>query len=237
LRQIRAAHNDDSVRAILLEINSPGGAITPTDEIYAALQRFRQSDSNRVVVACCRDIMASGGYYVGLAADRIIAQPTSVIGSIGVLIQSLNWAELSERIGVQDTTVKSGENKDLFNPFRPVTEGERVIMQSLVDGFYERFVHLVSDARSLPIDEVVSIADGRVMTADEALDLNLVDRIGYDRDAVDELAQLLDQPSVRIVRYEEGDRFFLRLARMISPIRIADAINRTPPSFEYRWNP
>lgn len=237
LRQIRAARNDSSVQAILLDINSPGGAITPTDEIYSALKAFRTSQSNRVVVACCSDLMASGGYYIGLAADRIIAQPTSVIGSIGVLIQTLNWAELSERIGVRDTTVKSGDNKDLFNPFRPVTEDERAIMQSLVDGFHGRFIRLVADARDLTVDEVTEIADGQVMTAGNALELGLIDRIGYWDEAIDEMRKITDRETLKIIRYEENERFFLRLARVIAPLRFSELIHRSAPSVEYRWKP
>ncbi|MDZ4198517.1 MAG: S49 family peptidase, partial [Kiritimatiellia bacterium] len=129
LQQIRSARNDKDVKAILLEVDSPGGAITPTDEIAAALRDFRASRSDRRIVAYIRDLAASGGYYVIAGADRIVSEPTALVGSISVILQTLNWHGLSERIGITDTTIKSGSNKDLLNPFHPVPEEQRAMLQ------------------------------------------------------------------------------------------------------------
>ena len=129
LRQIRAAINDENMRAIILELDSPGGAVTPCDEIYHALTRFRESREDRRVLIFTRDINASGAYYLSMAGDWIMTEPTAILGAIGVMIQSINFQELSERIGVRDTTIRSGERKDILNPFREVTPEDRKLLQ------------------------------------------------------------------------------------------------------------
>ena len=121
LRQIRAAKNDEAVKAIILEVDSPGGDLTASDEIYKALQDFKRCAEGRKIIVFVRNMAASGGYYVSAPADWIIAEPTSIIGSIGVIMQTLNWKGLSEKIGLTDVTIKSGTNKDLLNPFRDVS--------------------------------------------------------------------------------------------------------------------
>ena len=159
LRQIRCATEDEAVRAILLEVDSPGGAVTPSDEIYEALRRFRASEEGRFVVVHVRDVGASGAYYVAMAADYLMAEPTAIVGSVGVIMQSLNMKGLSDKIGLSAVTIKSGENKDLLNPFEEVNTNQVALLQEVVDGMQDRFAELVVEARGL---EDRALLDGRI---------------------------------------------------------------------------
>lgn len=207
LRSIRRATGDEDVQAIILEVDSGGGGITASDILYRALKEFRASRKGRKVVAIFDDVAASGGYYVAVAADHIIAHPTAMTGSIGVLIQSFSVKELAQKIGVKDVTIKSGANKDLLNPFNELSPEQRDMLQGIVDELYARFVQIVADNRDLEEDEVRSFADGRVFTADTAVDLGLVDEIGYWSDAVAKTAELLNVDDVKVYRYEEAFSF------------------------------
>jgi len=203
LRQIRAAQNDEDVKAIILEVDSPGGEITPTDEIYQALKDFKESADGRKVIIFVKDIAASGAYYVSMAGDWIIAQPTATIGSIGVIIQTLNWKELSEKIGIQDVTIKTGANKDLLNPFRAVSTNQVDILQVLINNNFERFLRIVKEGRRLDLDKLRPLADGRVFPSEDALQHRLIDDLGYWDGVVDKTTELLGVTSIKIVRYEE----------------------------------
>ena len=133
LRAIKRATHDPDVEGILLEVDSGGGGITASDILYESLQEFRDADTDRVVVAIFGDVAASGAYYISLAADHIIAHPTTITGSIGVLMQSINARQLGEKIGVHDVTIKSGKNKDILNPLQDLTEEQRALLQGIVD--------------------------------------------------------------------------------------------------------
>jgi len=202
LRSIRRATHDARVRAIILEVDSGGGGITASDVLYHALEEFRRSADGRRIVSIFGDVAASGAYYVAAASDYIVARPTSVTGSIGVLLHSLNIRELSQKIGVRSVTIKSGANKDLLNPFEDLTEEQKRLLQALVDEFYDRFVALVADGRALDTGRVRALADGRVFTASQALELGLVDEIGYWEHAVARTAELLAVRDVKVYRYE-----------------------------------
>ena len=191
LRQIRAARQDDEVAGLLFEVDSPGGEVTAADEIHRELTLFKESRADRKIVVLVHDLAASGGYYVSVPADRIVAQPTALVGSIGVILQTLNVQGLSEKIGVTDTTIKSGKNKDLLNPFRPVDPEQVALLQESIDAMHARFVDLVAQGRGLKASEVRPLADGRIYTADEALKHKLVDAIGYWDEAFAEMAGLL----------------------------------------------
>lgn len=204
LRQIRAATVDDNVMGIILEIDSPGGDVTACDEIYHALIEFKVRVPHRMVVAIFGDMAASGGYYIACAADYIIARPTSITGSIGVLISSLNFRQLGQKIGIEDVTIKSGTNKDLMNPLREMSLEQRALLQEIVDTTHGRFVGLVAKARRMTDAEVRPLADGRIYTAVRAKDLKLVDQIGYWNDAHLKMASLLKQKTIKVIRYEEG---------------------------------
>ena len=243
LRKIRAARLDPEVSGLLLEIDSPGGAVSVVDEIHHEITRFKDSDPDRKVVVLVRDVAASGGYYIALPADAIVAQPTAIVGSIGVILQAYNLQSLAEKVGVTDVTIKSGANKDLLNPFRPVDPEQVAILQKSVDATYDRFVSLVSAARGIPEEELrASIADGRVFDAADALSCKLVDLLGYREDAIDRLAAELgaDADDLCIVTYKEETGFFASLfGEMASPVdRLkAGAASLRTPRLQYLWQP
>jgi protease-4 len=238
LRQIKAAENDDDVRAILLEVDSPGGGITPSDEIYKALMDFRESSEERRVVVFMRDLAASGGYYVSMAGDWLIAEPTTVVGSIGVIMQALNWKDLSEKIGVRDITIKSGANKDLLNPFIDVPPEQVAILQKLIDSMYQHFLGIVQDSRPIEPDKLKELADGRVFVAKEAVELQLIDEIGYFDDAVAKTAELLGETDVRVIRYEHRATFIDLFSSIKSPGLHFPGLGRAEaPRFMYLWSP
>jgi protease-4 len=207
LKSIRRATHDAKVRALILQIDSGGGGLTASDVLYQALQDFKARGPGRKVVSVFGDMAASGAYYVALASDHIVAHPTTVTGSIGVMMQSFNVRELSRKAGIEDVTIKSGKNKDILNPFEEVDPEQIEMLQGIVDEFHGRFVALVAQDRGLPEAEVRAFADGRVVTASDALSLGLVDQIGYWNDATQALAGILGVPQVKVFRYEERFSF------------------------------
>jgi len=231
LRAIQRATRDAQVRGLILEVDSGGGGITASDVLYHALLEFREARPDRVIVALFEDVAASGAYYVAVAADRIIAHPTTVTGSIGVLIQTLNVRELAQKLGVKDVTIKSGDNKDMLNPLNELSDEQRRMLQGIVDELHSRFVRLVVEHRELPEDDVRRFADGRIWTAGTALELGLIDEIGYWQDAVKQTAELLDAPSIRVYRYEELFSF-ASLLRSLNPWQPAAAL--FPPASRSR---
>lgn len=240
LRQIRAAQSDDAVKAIILEVDSPGGSITPTDEIYRALSEFRTSAKGRKVVVLVQGMAASGGYYVAMASDWIVAEPTALIGSISVIIQTLNWKGLSDKIGVQDVTIKSGKNKDLLNPFREVNLEHVAMLQTMVDGLHQHFLAIVRKSRSIEEPSLQELCDGRVFSSTEARELHMIDQLGYWPDAVSKTAQLLGKSSVKIVRYEEHADFARWLAELRGPgfnMGLPRWMNAEGPQLMYLWRP
>ncbi len=235
LNAIRRATLDKDVQAIILDIDSGGGGITASDIIYNALLNFKKSRSERRIVAICGDMAASGAYYIALAADHIIAHPTTITGSIGVLIQSVNFHELAMKHGIKDVTIKSGVNKDILNPLGDFTEQQQALMQSVVDSLYDRFVELVVKHRDLPETEVRTLADGRIFTSDEALRLGLIDETGYWNDAMIRTAELLDVNDIIVYRYETAFslKALLKAATSIKTRAWFDLNRET--RLEYRW--
>ncbi len=190
-----------AVKAILLEINSPGGEVTASDIIYQQLKKI-QKETKKPVVALIGSMGASGAYYVACAAGKIIAHPTSIIGSIGVLMQSVNLEELAKKVGFKAITIKSEKTpmKDILSPFKTITPEERAMLMNIIDSIYERFVSIVSESRKLSHDEVVKIADGGIFTADRAKELGLIDAIGYRDDALAEACKLAKIESAALVK-------------------------------------
>ncbi len=236
-QQIRTARNDDAVKAILLEVDSPGGGVTASDEIYAALMDFKASRKDRRILVYIRDLAASGGYYVAAAGDWLMAEPTSIIGSIGVIMQTLNMKGLSEKIGVRDVTIKSGANKDLLNPFNDVSPEQRALLQEVIDASYQRFVGLVQTSRALDPEKLKGLADGRIFIADQALEHKLIDQIGYWDDAVAKLAELLETESVRIIRYESQPDFLTWLSKVQLNLNPSAWFRPAPARMQYMWQP
>ncbi len=161
------AAQDNDVKAVVLRINTPGGAVTASDIMYQDVMTFRR-ETNKPVVACMMDVAASGGYYLAMGCDMIYAHPTTVTGSIGVIMSMYNGSGLAKIMGVTSEAIKSGPNKDIGNPLRPMTDSERAILQAMVDKFYAQFVTVVANGRHLPEERVRHLADGRVYTGAEA---------------------------------------------------------------------
>jgi len=203
LRSIRRATHDPEVEGLILEINSGGGGITDSDIIYKAVLDFKAAQEGREVVTIMGDVAASGAYYIALASDCILAHPTTLTGSIGVIMQSYNFKELAAKVGVQDVTIKSGANKDMLNPFQDVKPEQKEMLQKVIMAMYDRFVSLVAENRKLPKEAVLPLADGRVFVADEAVKHRLIDGIGYGEDAQTKLAELLKADGVKVYRYDE----------------------------------
>ena len=239
LRQIRAARQDDKVAAIILEVDSPGGEVTAADEIHRELMLFKESDPGRKIAVLVHDLAASGGYYISLPADRILAQPTALVGSIGVILQTLNIQGLSEKIGVTDTTIKSGKNKDMLNPFHPVDPEEIALLQESVDAMHDRFVDLVAQGRGLKKSDLKPLADGRIFTADDALKHKLIDGSGYWDDVMDETAALLGVEEIRVVTYQAEQSFFDRLLGARGPLPGLKSLLSAAgvPRRHYLWRP
>lgn len=240
LRQIRAARNDQKVQAIILDLNTPGGVITPTDEIYTELQNFRASSDDRKVIVLVRELAASGGYYVAMASDWIIAEPTALVGSIGVIMQTLNWKGLSEKIGVHDVTITAGNNKDLLNPFQAVKQEHLDIFQTLLNEMHARFLQIVQTRLKMDTETLAPLADGRVFSAENALSLGLIDEIGYWDDVLNKTYQILGIKQARVVRYEEERTFFHLLSRLStsSPaIQLPNLLPDRETHLMYLWTP
>jgi len=209
LRSIRRATHDEDVKGLILEINSGGGGITDSDIIYRALLRFKEADPERIIVSIFGDTAASGAYYIALASDHIIAHPTTLTGSIGVVLQTYNFKELAQKLGVSDVTITSGANKDMLNPFKDVKPEQKEMLQGIISAMHSRFVSLVVQGRKLPREVVEPLADGRVFVAEEAWKHKLIDGIGYAEDAQDKIAELLKaEDGVKVYRYDEHLTFF-----------------------------
>ena len=209
LRAIRRASQDSEVKALLLDIDSGGGGITASDILYDALQKFKASDPERVIVVMMGDVAASGAYYISLPANRILAHPTTITGSIGVIMGSVNIKELAAKIGIRDVTFKSGDNKDLLNPMRDMTPEQEALLQTLVDQMHERFVGLVAFHRRLPLERAKEIADGRIYLAAQAKELGLIDAANcYSDDAFNAVRELCGTTHVKFVRYSQTPTFF-----------------------------
>jgi protease-4 len=198
--QLTKAEEDESVRAVVLKVNSPGGAVTASDIIYHELAAFKNRKRVPLVVVLM-DVAASGGYYVSCAADRIVAHPTTITGSIGVLAIKVSAAGLLEKIGVQNETLKAGQMKDMWSPLRALTPEERVVFQGIIDGLDERFLAVVKAARRPKTEDLAVFADARILEAKEALRLGLVDRLGYVDDAINEAKALAGIKEARVVTY------------------------------------
>lgn len=188
--ELNVAQKDSDIKGVILKVNSPGGGVTASDIIYRELNLFK-SKKKIPIVALFMDTAASGGYYISMSADAIIAHPTTVTGSIGVIISSLNFKEGMDKIGVKDQTITSGPNKNILSPFDEFSPEKRKIIQSIVDDMYKRFFNIVKKNRTkIDSQKLKSLADGRIFTADQAFKEGLVDGIGYSEDAIKKLMSL-----------------------------------------------
>jgi protease-4 len=242
--ELKKAEKDDRVKAVIVRINSPGGTITASDVLYREIAEFKAR--RRIpVVAAIMDVGASGGYYAALAADTIVAHPTTVTGSIGVIMLTVNAQGLLEKIGVAPVAIKSGELKDAGSPFRALTPDERALFQRVIDEMHARFVRLIVASRKLPEDRVRALADGRIYTADQALAAGLVDRLGYMDDVVDVAKKAAGITDARLVMYHRPKEYRATYYSGAPALPggapalggLASALAAPGPRFMYLWMP
>jgi protease IV len=243
--ELTKAAKDRQVRALVLRINTPGGTVTASDIIYREVTLFR--DETKVpVVAALMDVAASGGYYIALAADRIIAHPTTVTGSIGTIMVTANVEGLLGKIGVATNTVKSAEHKDMGSPFRALTPDERAIFQSVIDELQRQFVAKVVARRGIDDAAARTLADGRIYTAQQALDRHLVDAIGYMPDAIAAARRAIGVDQAKVIVYKRPREYqatYYAQTRTEAHAfdttveRLATLAGGAGPRFLYLWAP
>ncbi len=186
-RQIQEFSDREDIKAVVIRINSPGGAVAPSQEIFAEVKRLAK---HKPVVASMGSLAASGGYYIAIGSDKIYANPGTITGSIGVIVEFMNLEELLAKIGLKGNTIKSGKFKDTGSPHREMTAEERALMQSLVDDVYGQFVMAVSEERAIAVNKVRSLADGRIYSGAQARKNGLVDELGGLEDAINKAAEM-----------------------------------------------
>lgn len=234
--KLMAAKKD--VKAILLDINSPGGSVGAVQEIYSAIMRAK-AETKKPFVARFGDVSASGGYYVSAPCDYIVAQPGTITGSIGVIFSVSSFSGLMNKVGMKNETIKSGKFKDIGSMTRDMTPEERKLLQGLIDDSYDQFVTAVASGRKMPVDAVKALADGRIFTGRQAQEAKLVDKLGDLQDALDlagELGKIGKNP--RVVRdVDPIEQFFSMIDAklgLFSGSTMENALNMTP-RLEYRW--
>ncbi len=203
IEQLHNAEENSDVKAIVVRINSPGGGVGASQEIYREVSKIK----NKKVVVSMGSVAASGGYYIACGAEKIYANPGTLTGSIGVLMEFADIEELLGKIGLKGYVIKSGEYKDIGSPIRPMTDGEKELLQGVIDNVYKQFVGVVSKGRKLPDAYVKGLADGRIFTGEQAKDLKLVDELGNLEDAVDGVAKMAGIKGKPYVKYMEKKRF------------------------------
>jgi protease-4 len=244
--QLSRATQDEAVKAVVLRINTPGGTVTASDIIHHELKTFKAT-RKVPVVASIMDVGASGGYYIAAAADSVLAHPSSVTGSIGVIMLTMNAKGLLEKVGVEATAVTSGPRKDMGSPFRTMTSEERAIFQGLIDSFYQRFLSVVQEGRpNLQMDQIKKLADGRIYTGDQAKAAGLVDDIGYLEDAVELAKKKAGLTEARVVMYRRPGEYSNNVySKLMAPGPLAalgnfdllSFVRGGAPQFMYLWMP
>ncbi len=233
-QQLVNFEKDRRIKAVIVRIDSPGGSVGPSQEIYAQIRRLIR---RKPVVASLGAVAASGGYYVASAASRIVANPGTITGSIGVLMEFIRVEDLLDKIGISLEVLKSGEFKDLGSPHRKLTSKERALIDELLQDIQMQFVQAVARGRSLPPDKVGRIADGRVFSGARAKELGLVDRLGNFQDAVAlarELAGIEGEPEL-VYERPRGFGLWERILRE-GVRRLSDLFQGIPPRIQYRWH-
>ena len=244
--KLQAAAADPRLAALVLRIHSPGGSVTACDIVAAELERFRSS-SRKPVVACLMDVATSGAYYVAVGADRIVAHPTTVTGGIGVIFNHVNLEDAMAQLNVVAQPVKAGDRIDMGSVTRPLDDESKRLLQEMADSFRDRFVARVAQRRpSVSPADRAALADGRVLAANRALAMHLVDRLGYMEDALDEAGRLANASGAEVVMYHrEGHPARSLYATAPAPSRLNDIVpisypglDRSKlPAFLYLWQP
>jgi protease-4 len=257
-QQMDKAERDASVKAIVLRVNSPGGTVTSSDTMYDIVQRFKEK-TKKPVVTSAQEVMASGGYYVACASDKIVVQPTSVVGSIGVMFETVQVKGTLDKLGITTKAIKSGSLKDLGSPFKLLRDDEEKVMQVMIDEYFERFITIVRKHRQVsesPASELAEynkrgyegVYSGRVFSGAKAVDLGLADQTGSLEDALDLARKLSKSPNAKAVIYRRpyGYSGSIYASGDVPPptantpaiqLSLPESVTPLPTGFYYLWRP
>ena len=237
VRQLSDYRHNPGVRGILLRIDSPGGAVAPAQEIYSEIMKLRAD--HKTVYASMGTVAASGGYYIACAADYVLANPGTLTGSIAAVMAFSNIEELTNKIGVKPVIIKSGKYKDVGSPLRAMNPEERKLLQNVVDDVHQQFVQAVAKGRGLSVSEVKEIADGRIMTGQQALKLKLIDEIGGLEKTLELLAKKIGvEGRPKVIEEKEKTPFFDWLLQSSLSSRLVETlIPASLPRLQYIWFP
>lgn len=201
MKLLNKVEDDKNIKAIILRVNSPGGGVAESAEIHDKLMEIKQKAKKPIYVSMGATA-ASGGYYISTAADKILASPETMTGSIGVIMNTVDYSKLAQKFGIDFVTVKSGPYKDIGSSTRPMTNKEKQILQTMINNFYQQFVKVISEGRHIPEEQVRKIADGRVYDGRQAKQLHLIDEFGYLDDAIKQLKKDKKLDGAEVIQYE-----------------------------------
>ena len=237
VQQLSDYRHNPQVRGVILRIDSPGGAVAPAQEIYSEILKLRAN--NKTVYASMGTVAASGGYYIACAADYVLANPGTLTGSISAVMALNNIEELTKKVGVKPNIIKSGKFKDLGSPLRAITPEEQILLQNVVNDVHEQFVDAIAKGRGLPLSEVRRVADGRIMTGQQALKLNLIDGVGGLEKTIDLLAKKIGiTGKPKVIEQKEKIPFLGWLLQGKFSNRLAETFIPSPqPRLQYLWFP
>ena len=237
VQQLSDYRHNPQVRGVILRIDSPGGAVAPAQEIYSEILKLRAN--NKTVYASMGTVAASGGYYIACAADYVLANPGTLTGSISAVMALNNIEELTKKVGVKPNIIKSGKFKDLGSPLRAMTPEEQILLQNVVNDVHEQFVDAIAKGRGLPLSEVRRVADGRIMTGQQALKLNLIDEVGGLEKTIDLLAKKIGiTGKPKVIEQKEKIPFLGWLLQGKFSNRLAETFIPSPqPRLQYQWFP
>ena len=255
-QQMEQAERDPKVKAVVLRVNSPGGTVTASDTMYQILTRFKQR-THKPVVASAQEVMASGGYYVACAADKIVVQPTSVVGSIGVIFETMQFKGALDKLGISSKAIKSGWLKDMGSPFKALQTDEELVMKQMVDEYFGRFIGVVREHRAIteaPAADAsaysqpgyIGVYSGRVFSGEKAVELGLADKTGLLEDATDLARELSKSPKAGAVMYRRpygyGGSIYANGSTPtpqanVVRLELPEAATPLPGGFYYLWRP
>lgn len=199
LKELDSVKEDNTVKGVLLTVNTPGGGTYPSDEIYKKIQQLKQS--GKKVYVHMESMAASGGYYISAPADKIYAGPQTMTGSIGVIMSNIDYSELQENLGIKENVIKSGAHKDIMSGSREMTDEEKDIMQSMLDDSFDRFVNIVKEGRNMSEEKVRKLADGRLYSAQQAEKNGLIDDIAYEDETIKALKKDIKAKDAEVFKY------------------------------------
>lgn len=229
-------NKNPTVKGIVLRVDSVGGGVAPSQEIHEEVKKIQKS--GKKVVVSMGSVAASGGYYIACGADKIVANPGTMTGSIGVIMEFPNFQELMKVVGMKSSVIKSGKYKDIGSPARKMTSDEKNLLQGVIDNVYEQFVSAISEGRHLKKSEVRSLADGRIFSGERAKELKLVDELGGLQKAVEEAAKMCNVKDYDILEEKESTTLSALLSEALSgTAKHFNLINPGFAGFEYRWSP